>query len=131
MRTMRFLRRTALLCALSLAAGSSFAQTPVAPVDPHKLIIDHLNALGDFPGTWRFHNADIAHGEAVALDDSAWEVAKPNHKWTGGAAWFRSTIEIPATLHRYDLTDSTLMLDFNTDDDAIVYVNGSRVSMGE
>lgn len=132
MRLVRYSLAFVLLCALS-----SFAQDqPKTPPNPHDALADKLSAIGDLPGVWKFHEADVAHGEAVGLDESGWQTVDPTplwegHKWTGGSAWFRTTIEVPKTNKGYDVTGADIWVDQETDDDIIVYVNGLRIAMGE
>ena len=63
-----------------VAAAQSF--TPVrelknlSPEAIDKLhTLETLNALP--VGEWRFHVGDVAHGEAVGLDDSSWPLVTP------------------------------------------------------
>jgi len=95
-----------------------------------------LQALMHLPGDeWRIHSGDIAHGEAVDLDDSSWKIVGPNSTGPHEALWYRRWIEIPKTLNGYDLTGARVW--FNFQDDAngpatqIVYFNGRRVAMGD
>jgi len=78
---------------------------------------------------------DLPHGEAVALDDSAWEVVKKDSVAPQGAVWYRRLIEVPATLNGYDLTGTKLWFRFEASGNGpipqILYFNGRRVAMGE
>ena len=82
------------------------------------------------------HAADVAHGEAVDLDDSSWEVAKVHAEGSREGLWYRALVEIPKDLNGYDLTGAKIWFDFNIDigggsGSEIVYFNGRRVAMGE
>lgn len=77
----------------------------------------------------------MPHGEDPELDDSKWEVAKGGSDLGAQALWFRSWIEVPASLDGYDLADATIW--FHASIDAhlpltqIIYVNGRRIAMGD
>ena len=52
-------------------------------------VLARLERLGRLPaGEWRLHAGDLAHGEAVNLDDSGWEMIKPRSKAPNDAVWF-------------------------------------------
>jgi alpha-mannosidase len=99
--------------------------------------VRQLAALGELPPPqWKMHSADIAHGEAVNLDDSGWDLAKLHAEGPREAVWYRATIEVPKDLNGYDLTGAKIWFDFNIDigggsGSEIVYFNGRRVAMGE
>jgi alpha-mannosidase len=99
-------------------------------------VIDRLASLNSLPaGTWKMHSGDVAHGEAVDLDDSGWQTATPGEPGSAGAEWLRQTIEVPQTLHGYDLTGARIWFQLRASAQGgvtqIVYFNGSRVAMGE
>ncbi|HEY1900971.1 MAG TPA: glycoside hydrolase family 38 C-terminal domain-containing protein [Terracidiphilus sp.] len=99
-------------------------------------VIGRLSALHTLPdGKWKLHTGDVAHGEAVDLDDSSWQTVAPGTKVSNDAVWFRQTITIPDTLHGYDLTGARIWLDFHIDADRylpeILYFDGRRVAMGD
>ncbi len=101
-----------------------------------KAKLDALAAISKLAEeSWRFHPGDIPNGEDPQLDDHAWTLVKSGFDWKTGTVWFRRTIEIPKTLHGYDLTGATLWFQFRADSEdftpQIVYFNGSRVAMGE
>jgi alpha-mannosidase len=133
----------ALLLAGSLASAQSF--TPVrelknlSPTALQKLhTLETLNALP--AGQWRFHGGDLAHGEAVSLDDSAWPLAEPHSKTSRGkapkdAVWYRREIEVPKTLNGYDISGARIWFQFEADANGpmpeIIYFNGRRVALGD
>ena len=95
-----------------------------------------LETLNTLPAAdWMMHSADVAHGEAVALDDSGWKLMKPEQKAPKDAVWFRREIVVPKTLHGYDLTGSRIWFQFRADANGpmpeIVYFNGRRVALGD
>jgi alpha-mannosidase len=127
---------------LVLSAGHGTAQTAAdsakiaafLPADTHA-VIDRLTSLSDLPdGAWKLHAGDLAHGEAVDLDESGWQpIAKgPAPK---EALWFRQTFEVPATLHGYDLTGARIWFQFHATANGpmpeILYFNGRRAAMGD
>ena len=84
---------------------------------------------------WRFHAGDLAHGESPDLDDSSWPVVKPRMEAPQERVWFRRWIEVPQTLHGYDLTGARIWFGFSADANGpmpeIIYFNGRRVAMGD
>ncbi|HWA94104.1 MAG TPA: glycoside hydrolase family 38 C-terminal domain-containing protein, partial [Terracidiphilus sp.] len=84
---------------------------------------------------WRFHSGDIPHGESTSLDDSSWQVLKARTETSDDAQWFRRWIEVPKTLHGYDLTGARIWFQFHAYADGampqIIYFNGRRVALGE
>jgi alpha-mannosidase len=99
-------------------------------------VTSQLAALTRIPAEeWRFHAGDLAHGEAVALDDSSWAVVKKGTVAPEDAVWYRRWIEVPATLNGYDLTGTKLWFRFtaygNGPIPEILYFNGRRVAMGD
>ena len=131
------------LAAAVFFVGAAFGQSPQmvsgakdALSKPGQAIVDSLNKLEVLPADqWRSHAGDIAHGESVNLDDSSWPVAVRNKDLTTEAIWFRQWVQVPATLHGYDLTGTRIWLDFHASTTGtvteIVYFNGRRVALGE
>lgn len=128
-----FLRLAVAVFALAAAAQNERG----AALDPAvAAVADRLQALTSIPAEeWRYHAGDVAHGEDVALDDRQWELVKPKLVMPGEAMWFRRWVEVPRTLHGYDLTGARLWFQFsayaNGPMPEIVYFNGRRVAMGE
>ncbi len=121
------------------AAAQHGPQPPPAgsnlPADS-RAIIDTLNSLRELPtGPWKAHVGDMAHGEAPDLDDSAWKSVAVNDEEPNEAVWFRQTIQVPQTLHGYDLTGSRIWFQFSAHAEGpvseILYFNGRRVALGE
>ena len=101
-----------------------------------RAVIERLGELDHLPaGEWRFHAGDVAHGESVDLDDSNWQIVKPGAESSGEAAWYRRWVEVPKTLHGYDLTGTRIWFRFvanaNGPMPQIIYFNGSRVALGD
>jgi alpha-mannosidase len=99
-------------------------------------ILDQLGELNHLPeGTWRYHAGDLPHGEDPDLDDSAWPVAKTHTQYPHEAVWFRRWVEVPKTLHGYDLTGTRIWFQFqawaNGPMPQIIYFNGRRVALGD
>jgi alpha-mannosidase len=126
-----------------LLSGMAWAQSPqqIATQSlpaPAQQVIERLGQLNRIPdGEWRVHPGDLPHGESLNLDDSAWPTVKPGNEYSDDAIWFRQWIEIPKSLHGYDLTGAKIWFQFQartTGREAvteIVYVNGARVALGE
>jgi alpha-mannosidase len=125
--------------------GAAWAQTNEqlesvtrAMPDAAQQVMERLGQLNRLPADeWRVHPGDLPHGESPQVDDSAWPVATQGSEYPGGAVWFRQRLEIPKTLHGYDLTGAKIWFAFQartTGRDAlteIVYLDGRRVAMGE
>jgi alpha-mannosidase len=99
-------------------------------------VLERLTTLRELPdGQWRMHPGDLAHGEAVNLDDSSWQGIKPGARAPNDAVWFRQTFTIPGTLNGYDLTGSRIWFQFHANANGpmpqILYFNGRRVAMGD
>ena len=99
-------------------------------------VVQRLLSLSQLPaGTWKVHEGDLPHGEALNLDDSAWQAATVGVRYPTSAVWFRQTIEIPAALHGYDLTGARIWFQFHVDANGpipdFLYFNGRRVALGD
>jgi len=127
-----------LALASSILPAQSF--TPVREqknLSPTALATLHtLETLNALPAEeWRFHVGDLPHGESVTLDDATWPIAKAPSTAPKDAVWYRRTIEIPRTLHGYDITGSRIWFQFRAEANGpvpeIIYVNGRRVALGD
>jgi len=127
---------------LSRAQNADEAAKIVAGLPaPAQAVVARLSSLGELPdGGWKMHSGDMAHGEAVALDESGWKTIvndpkAPEIKVEMGAIWFRRTIAVPVTLNGYDLTGARIWFQFHANANGpipqILYFNGRRVAMGE
>jgi alpha-mannosidase len=101
-----------------------------------RVIVDRLLSLGQLPaGTWKMHAGDLAHGEAVSLDETDWQPVALMAKAPNDAVWFRQTIQIPDTLNGYDLTGARIWFQFHAEANGpmpeMIYFNGRRAAMGE
>ncbi len=101
---------------------------------PDRQVIDRLGELNHLPdGHWRSHVGDLPHAENADLDDSAWPMATPDEVPTN-AMWFRQWLEVPKSLHGYDLTGTKMWFVVRTKQTSltqIIYFNGRRVALGE
>lgn len=134
------IRLASFACAIltSVLAAQSF--TPVREqknLSPAALQTLHtLETLNALPADeWRFHAGDIPHGESVGLDDSAWPVVTAPSKAPKEAVWYRREIEVPKTLHGYDISGARIWFQFRADANGpmpqIIYFNGRRVALGD
>ena len=99
-------------------------------------VLARLSGLHELPdGAWKTHAGDLAHGEAVNLDESGWQGIALGGKAPLEAVWFRQTIQVPETLSGYDLTGARIWFQFHADANGpmpqILYFNGRRVAMGD
>jgi alpha-mannosidase len=99
-------------------------------------VVKRLMSLSQLPaGTWKMHEGDLPHGEAVELDESGWQDAVVGAQYSTSAIWFRQTIQLPATLNGYDLSGARIWFQFHSNANGpipeIIYFNGRRVAMGE
>src|SRR5215472_16225461 len=59
---------------------------------PSRSVIERLTELRELPaGQWKMHAGDLAHGEAVNLDESGWQSITPRSNAPNDAVWFRQT----------------------------------------
>jgi alpha-mannosidase len=126
-----------------LFAGHATAQSTAdaakiaASLQPEsRAVIERLSALHELPdGAWKLHAGDLAHGEAVNLDEGSWQPIAVGAKAANEAAWFRQTYLVPETLNGYDLTGARIWFQFhayaNGPMPQILYFNGRRVAMGD
>lgn len=103
---------------------------------PVQRVARQLSALSNLPSRdWRFHAGDIAHGEAVNLDDSGWPAVKKGDRGPREAVWYRQWVEVPKSLNGYDLTGTRIRFQLhvwgNGPMPEIVFFNGRRVAMGD
>lgn len=99
-------------------------------------VITRLTMLRELPsGTWKMHAGDLAHGEAVNLDDASWETLKIPGQAPNDAVWFRQIYTVPDTLGGYDLTGARIWFEFHATANGpmpeILYFNGRRVALGD
>ncbi|MFZ0340458.1 MAG: glycoside hydrolase family 38 C-terminal domain-containing protein [Terracidiphilus sp.] len=128
----------ALLVATSAAAqrGGEVNRGLALLPAPSRAVVERLMSLSQLPaGTWKMHEGDLPHGEAVDLDASGWQDAAVSAHFSTSAVWFRQTIQLPATLNGYDLTGARIWFQFHADANGsipeILYFNGRRVALGE
>ena len=125
-----------------LFTGRAMAQDGPAQKMPAGLtaasgtVLERLAGLEALPdGAWKMHSGDLAHGEALHLDESSWQPIAVGDKAGKDAVWFRQTYQIPATLNGYDLTGARIWFEFHARANGpipqILYFNGRRVAMGD
>jgi len=101
-----------------------------------KQVIDRLGTFDSIPAdTWQYHLGDIAHGERPDLDTSGWQTVHLPFTAPHGAVWLRHWVEVPKTLHGYDLSGSQIWFHIqvgaNGPVPTILYYNGSRIALGD
>jgi len=101
-----------------------------------RAVMERLSSLHELPrGVWKMHAGDLAHGEALNLDESSWRVIAPEGDASNDAVWFRQTFVVPETLSGYDLTGARIWFQFHAGANGpipeILYFNGRRVAMGD
>src|ERR1700742_1784673 len=93
------------LASTAYAHAQSAEQTAkiVADLKPEaQSVIARLSKLSQLPdGKWKMHSGDLAHGEAVKLDDSSWQGTPSDNEATNDAVWFSQTLVVPDTLSGY------------------------------
>jgi len=103
---------------------------------PSQAAIQRLSELDALPAEgWKTHEGDLAHGEALDLDDSSWPTVHANAEAGTNAVWYRRSISVPPTLKGYDLTGTRIWFSFQASANGpmpeIIYLNGRRVAMGD
>src|SRR5580698_3584921 len=99
-------------------------------------VIGRLSGLRGLPdGVWKTHPGDVAHGEAMDLNESDWQPVPKDGKVGTDAVWLRQTYRVPAELKGYDLTGAKIWFHLNANADSpipeILYFDGRRVAMGD
>lgn len=123
--------------ALAVAQTTEQAAQVVKSLDSNsQAVVARLSELDRLPAEeWRFHAGDLAHGESTDLDDSSWQVVKAEAQGSQEAEWFRRWIEVPQSLHGYDLTGARIWFSFSANANGpmpeIIYFNGRRVALGD
>lgn len=116
--------------------AAEVAKTAGALPAESRLVITRLTLLRELPdGSWKTHAGDLAHGEAVHLDDSSWQTIAPTETAPNDTVWFRQTYTVPPTLNGYDLSGSRIWFQFHAEANGpmpqILYFNGRRVALGD
>jgi alpha-mannosidase len=120
----------------SAAIGVATAKALAVLAPESRAVLDRLATLHQLPdGAWKMHAGDLAHGEAVDLDESSWQPIANRAAAPKEAVWFRNIYVVPPTLNGYDLTGARLWFQFHADANGpmpqILYFNGRRVAMGD
>ena len=120
----------------SAAIGVATAKALAVLAPESRAVLDRLATLRQIPdGAWKMHTGDLAHGEAVDLDESSWQPIAKDAAAPKDAVWFRQTYVVPPTLDGYDLTGARIWFQFHADANGpmpqILYFNGRRVAMGD
>ncbi len=131
-----------LLCLVASAffASATLAQSavsgPSALSTSDQAVLRQLQDLQSLPdGSWKMHAGDVPHGESPTLDDSAWQTVQAKSSASKDAVWYRRTIEVPRSLHGYDLSGTDISFRFRASANGpmpeILYFNGRRVALGD
>jgi len=132
-----FVAGALLLAGRVTAQSADDAAKIAAGLQPEsRAVLSRLSGLRELPdGAWKLHAGDLAHGEAVNLDESSWQPIAASSKAPNDAVWFRQTYQVPATLSGYDLTGARIWFQFHAEANdpmpQILYFNGRRVAMGD
>jgi alpha-mannosidase len=126
------------LCAVLAQAQSPEEAARIASKlsSSSQAVIQRLSTLNVLPADgWKTHTGDLAHGEALDLDDSSWPIVHAKAEAGTDAVWYRRSITVPPTLNGYDLTGARIWFSFHADANGpmpeIFYLNGRRVAMGD
>jgi alpha-mannosidase len=98
-----------------------------------------LQAMTILPvNDWRFHDADLPHGEDLSLDDSSWNTTTLVYSERRGGpsggpqrGWYRATVEVPATIGGKDVRGARLRLVVRFSRDGRVFLDGNLVAQGD
>lgn len=143
MTSMRASLLAVLFCGLLTTTISAPAQSRRAPGKDsrYEKVINRLDAMTSMPvERWRYHADDIPHPEDPSLDDSNWQPAslrranmpasETSPTSLNGTGWYRSWIEIPATIGGRDVRGARIRLALTAPSLARVFFNGSMVATG-
>src|ERR1700739_2068000 len=123
-------------CPIAAQSAEDAAKIAATLQPQSRAVLSRLSALHELPdGAWKMHSGDLAHGEAVGLDESGWQAISPRSKAPNEAVWFRQTYQVPETLNGYDLSGARIWFQFHAEANGpmpqILYFNGRRVAMGD
>ncbi len=126
-----------LLMGASTQAQPRPQSPPARPPDRYLSVLGRLESMSAVPlSQWRYHPADLAHPEDPSLDDSNWKSLNLPEE-TGSApasgsapGWYRTWVEIPATVGGKDIHGSRVHLVLRVSSATRVFVNGSLVGQG-
>ncbi len=133
---------SSLICVLALfslgssALAQNITEKSYAFSPQAKTIVDRLATFDSIPAdTWQYHLGDLAHGERPDLDTNGWQTIHPPFVAPHDAVWLRSWVEVPKTVHGYDLSGSQIWFSMKANANGpvpvILYYNGKRVAMGD
>jgi alpha-mannosidase len=125
-----------LFAGLSAAQSGEMERASALLPPDLRAVVDRLGSLHELPaGVWKMHAGDVAHGEDIDLDESAWQPIAIGEKAPNDAVWIRQTIQVPETLNGYDLSGARIWFEISLDGNGpmpeILYFNGRRVALGE
>jgi alpha-mannosidase len=142
---MRFWKAAGLLALASLAFGQPRTRPQQQrPPERYGPVLTRLAAMTMAPVTaWKAHAADgVPHGEDPTLDDSQWTAitlggggrgaANPGPGAPGnGHAWYRTTVEIPATVGGREVRGARVRLLVRFSNDGRIFFNGALAAQGD
>jgi alpha-mannosidase len=142
MPRIKSLAGASIFCALVLhAQPRTRPPQPVRPPERYATVLARLAAMTSTNVTaWHAHAADgVPHGEDPTLDDSQWTAVTLTGGRGGGAApapgnghaWYRTTIEIPATVGGRDIRGSRVRLAVRLSNDGRIFFNGALAAQGD
>jgi len=125
-----------LVVAAQAQSGEQAARIASGLSRQSQTVIQQLSGLDALPAEgWKTHPGDLAHGEALDLDDSSWPIVHARVEAGTEAVWYRRSITVPPTLNGYNLAGARIWFAFHADANGpmpeIFYLNGHRVAMGD
>lgn len=77
---------------------------------------------------WRFHFGEAPGAEAPGFDDADWTAVEVGHRWLpdNSTCWYRARIEVPERVCGLAARGRPLRLELGVDNEAEVYVDGTR-----
>lgn len=122
--------------------GSLLAQGVAKPYqfsEQSRAAIQRLGTLGSINSQeWQYYEGAVPDGESPALNTSDWKTVHIPFVAPGQEIWLRRWIEIPKTLHGYDLTGTHISFQIDVGGDGpgrgylyeTIYFNGKRIVEG-
>jgi alpha-mannosidase len=101
-----------------------------------RVVIDRLSSLRELPdGAWKLHAGDLAHGEAVNLDESGWQPIANAHEGPQGCGLVSPDLSDSGHAERLRPDRRAHLVPVprhaNGPMPEILYFNGRRVAMGD
>jgi alpha-mannosidase len=96
---------------LATFTAPQFAQAPYQFSPQGQSVVQRLSSFAALDASdWQYHEGSLEHGERPDLDTSQWKTVHLPFTAPKDEIWLRRWMEVPKTLHGYDLTGTRITL---------------------